>query len=368
MPDKDDTTAAKEGDSKADIMKGMKKFFNKSDIKTFNNSEGKDLKDDVRVNGLESSLLALEEAISITRETAETPEMWDFEPSIFEGFGKTREDLLIAYLRWSLKIEIPDDAEKQAELELDVPFNVSKTVRRLKKYAEWMHRNQQYVTEAPMVKENFRDIYMNMACFMSSTHSVDGCVLWFIDVDRNKEFTKLSHSEFIRIFCFNLHCLMFDEQVQRRGCIIIEDLAYIGFSRCMKSFPAEAKKETDRLMQGAGAIKMHKFVIMRSPWWFNAMMKMMALFLSKKIRSRIALHHKKWEVAASYAGGLQYFPSGFGKGGMDEACVDRVFGHDYPWECRIEPNQDPSMGKKASKSGRTMHPEGFDPGMIGEDE
>jgi len=90
-------------------------------------------------------------------------------------------------------------------------------------------------------------------------------VIWILDVDRYKLTKRPDANALVRMFAFTMHALCFDMDAQRNGVIIVEDLAFVGFGKIMKMFPMDAKRDIDKLSQGASSMRMHKFCIVRSP-------------------------------------------------------------------------------------------------------
>merc|ERR1719198_1754855 len=90
--------------------------------------------------------------------------------------------------------------------------------------------------------------------------------------------------------------------------------------------PPSVKNKIDRLSQGAGAIKLNKFVFYRPPGWMNIMMGIMKLFISKKLMMRMtSLGEEELKTWMQGLGGKQVFPSdvmnGIGCGNK----IDRIF-------------------------------------------
>eukprot|EP00729_Bicosta_minor_P024509 gene24509-12410_t len=98
----------------------------KAQTKMADEAEGKDLAGDFRVVGMGAALSALKEGIAtkeaMMRESAEDEkdaDKWLFAASQVEMFEKTLDDLMEAYLRWSLK---PEDRGKGSD-HADSNFN-----------------------------------------------------------------------------------------------------------------------------------------------------------------------------------------------------------------------------------------------------
>lgn len=316
--------------------RAFSKFFNKKDMKAFNEAEGKDLVTDGRAVGLAAAVVLLEERITAHRNDAKKckrPEMWDFNAGVLQKFTKSRTELLHSYLRWSIKEGIPK--EDQEEFEAAATFNVDKAFRRVLAYAEWMQDHKAILDKCPFNAEHFRKGYIKTGNFCPDITDSSGRLMWIVDCLRGDEPPKLAVEMLILQTCYSMHCLAFDMDSQRTGIVILEDMAYMGFGTMMKVFPMDAKKEIDILFQGVSPVRMHKFCIVRSPMWMTLIMKFMGMFMSKKMKARMGVYGKDFDKLVAEVGGPEYMPAGFASGGSNTTCKDRFFGHEFPWPNRI---------------------------------
>ena len=130
------------------------------------------------------------------------------------------------------------------------------------------------------------------------------------DINASKTLTP---EENLRYFVWYSHCIMFDKNAQEHGVVIAESLAKIGFWAAMTIFPPKLGAKLDRLTIGVLPVKMKKFYIFDCPRWMHVMMALMSPFLSKKMKSRLAILDKDFETMYEELGGLDYVIKGFGE-------------------------------------------------------
>ena len=92
--------------------------------------------------------------------------IWDFGASPHEEFGKSLDDTYLAFLKWA---RLKQDTTK---------VNVSKALRRLESYAEWMESASSDLTEPPLSSSSIKSCLDVWG--MNSTIDSEGRFLWWI--------------------------------------------------------------------------------------------------------------------------------------------------------------------------------------------
>eukprot|EP00294_Goniomonas_avonlea_P013768 CAMPEP_0114540304 /NCGR_PEP_ID=MMETSP0114-20121206/690_1 /TAXON_ID=31324 /ORGANISM="Goniomonas sp, Strain m" /LENGTH=346 /DNA_ID=CAMNT_0001724445 /DNA_START=17 /DNA_END=1057 /DNA_ORIENTATION=+ len=282
-------------------MASMKDMFDEG-ATMMKEANGTELKGDVICTGLPAALAGLKQLVTAEHQKASGAKenKWDFRYCPLSEFpGKTMDDLFVAYLKWSQK-----DKNKAAQT-----FNISKTLRRLDNYASWMAEHGPELFASGPLGDAMPLARVAMDGFVCLGN--ENVVHWWIDLGKC-DFTKLPPLEMLRATVWNIHAITFIPAVQENGIVFIEDLAYCGFRELMAAFPKEMKQKTDKLFQGASAIKMRKFIFLRAPWWMNFFMKLMKAILSKKLASRMVTYGEDYEALKREVGGAQWIPAGFG--------------------------------------------------------
>jgi len=239
-------------------------------------------------------------------------------------FEKTLDDLMEAYLRWSLK---PEDRGKGSD-HADSNFNVTKTLRRMEALADWGWENKASVMEPPMEIGQLEEFYPRLGTCIS-TFTSDGSPLWcfsfkMMDVaDLKKDTAK--QDLLIRNHWYLMHKMAFFPSTQDIGVTMVMDIGHAGVFESMGIMPAKVKAKCDKLMQGASAIKMIKFCMCRPSFWMKAMMKFFKLFMSKKMQSRMLSVGDDFGKLYKHVGGADNVPSCLGFPGAVGTNEDRAF-------------------------------------------
>ena len=110
----------------------------KESIKTFSNADGSDKQGDIIVKTKEEALKIIQDLVAKKQDEAgalkkekrkvKMTAVWNFRTSPHEEFGKTLDDLFMAFVVWA-KVKEDDDKSDGEE-----QFNASKAFRRLVSY------------------------------------------------------------------------------------------------------------------------------------------------------------------------------------------------------------------------------------------
>lgn len=133
-----------------------------------------------------------------------------------------------------------------------------------------------------------------------------------------KEFKPEDH---LRAFVWYSHAMMYNESAQKNGMVFIQNLAKLGMLDSFTMMPTKLSTKLDRLTIGVLPLKMQCMYMFESPTWVNVFMKIIGVFMSKKMKERIVFL-KSWdETDTDKIGGLEAIPKGFGKvnGTLDES-------------------------------------------------
>jgi hypothetical protein len=266
-----------------------------------------------------------------------------------EEFNATRDDLLLAFLKWAEK-EIPtedvtktstkgkssassssssflksfgrknskagndggtvgsNEEDSSAPTEytetaptMTVKCNVSKATRRMDAYFKWM-------------KDNRHEIYgpdgLNRLTFGSIkdaakiwdiqiTYDDDQKFVWWIDLAKLKDgesIKSLDPNHHLRYVVWFAHLVMFDDKARSNGAVIVEDLAHIGFWKLATLLPHELSVKMDRLTIGILPVKMKAIHVFGAAGWMHLLMNLMKPFMGQKMRQRMIMVPKSVDV------------------------------------------------------------------------
>lgn len=150
-----------------------------------------------------------------------------------------------------------------------------------------------------------------------STVDKEGRLVWWMDLEQmdlariKKDFAPEDH---LRAFVWYGHALMYNESAQKNGMVIVENCAKMGMKDCFTMMPMKLATKLDRLTMGVLPVKMQYCYIFESPTWMNVFMKILGVFMSKKMKERMVFL-KSWDDFDKIDGleGLNAVPKGFGK-------------------------------------------------------
>jgi len=319
---------AQDGDgAEPKSLGGLLKFLRKNSdgtnvvketVKSFSNADGSDEKGDLIVQDAEDGLIKLKHlvesdklALEFSKKSKDNEKAirWEFRTSPHEQFGKTLDDTFRAFIIWS----------KTKDEDVVSGYNISKAFRRLASYADWMEETGDDLTEPALSADSCKaalDAWA-MKCSVASGGKEEGSAgsfCWWIDlgaVDIKAVKKDIPPKDSLRSFVWYAHYVMYDENAQSNGILFFESCGNVGFMDMMTMVPMKLGVKLDRLTIGVLPIKMKKFYILETPTWMDMLMKFMSMFMSKKMKSRIAVA-KDWSVVEEAVGGKESIPKGFG--------------------------------------------------------
>jgi len=285
------------------------------DIFSKEKSTGSDLKTDKFTD--EAAVLDVLKALIEEKKTSITKEdvrkKWDFHSSPHAHFGKTLDDTYMAFLSWA---RVKEDKSK---------VNVSKAFRRLESYADWMHDAAADLTNPPLTTESVKKA-VDAWAFNTSIDS-EGRLVWWCDMGKfnysqfKDDFTPEDH---LRAFVWYLHAVLYNESARENGMIFVQNVNKIGLVQCLTLMPPKLSTKLDRLTIGVLPIKMQCIYMFETPTWINIFMKIVGVFMSKKMKERMVT--LKWDEIDKI-GGVEAIPKGFGKveGTLEESVIEKMY-------------------------------------------
>ena len=236
---------------------------------------------DTEEDGLESLKQMVEEAKTNPRRR---PEKWSFEASPLDCFEKTKDDLLMAFVRWS---RLSDANSDQDSLDSDAKYNISKAFRRLESYANWMLKTGTDMTEPPLTKESIQEAWGVWSLKVS--YDKHNRLVWWMDMDAvdAEAVQELKPVDSLRLFCWFAHYVLLDRHAQQYGMVLVQNLGKKHLLKQMALMPPKLMLKIDRLTIGTMPVKTKQLYIVRSPQWAKLVMGLAQPFLSQKLRQRI---------------------------------------------------------------------------------
>ena len=281
---------------------------------------GADLPDDVVAQ-------TMPEALTILQNMAKDLEMPDF---VYDAFGKTRQDLLSAFLYWAST----EEGQKKKSLckgginERSNDIKVSKAFRRLEAYVDWMKQSEQDFEDAhtgnrlpvlppPKVYDAFR---------VSLTRDACGRIVWWMDLDLTDEdaVRTFDASESRRFFVWFAHFVMFNKDAQQNGIVFMNNLAHLSFWNFMTMLPLEVGIKTDEFMICVVCLKTKLVTFANRPAWATFAYRILSVFLKKDMKRRVFNvkdNTQEESIKEVLGGGEEYIPAGYfgfkGTSGID---------------------------------------------------
>ena len=304
-------------------------------------ADGKELKGDVyAVNGFEEGLILIKQMIKDEALKSDKNELlWSFQTSPLGDFGKTVDDLLKAFLRWSIVDNhltngharddngcsligginhYPSESEK---------INVSKAFRRLTAYTQWMQSVSDDLSTSHLTYES---IAPSLEIFsINVTHDNCGRLVWWVDLGKTKidALKAQSTADTTRMFVWVAHLLFLDDAAQTKGLVVIDDMAEIGFWEYMTMLPLKVGISVDRFLISVTPLKAKNVLMMHRPKWAEIAYGLLSWFLNERMKSRVTMVEKGEEetILNKAVGGKAFIPSGFGNtnGQVEEDLIAR---------------------------------------------
>ncbi|KAL3773415.1 hypothetical protein ACHAWO_004860 [Cyclotella atomus] len=290
-------------------------------------ADGKDIKGDVyAVNGLDEGLALIKKMVKEEAEKSRENEiMWTFQTSPLGDFGKTTDDLLLAFLRWSIVDNHLTNGHARDDNgcsligginyypDGDKRINVSKAFRRLTSYTHWMDSVSQDLLLSPLT---YASISPSLEIFsIQITHDDCGRLVWWVDLGKTKidELKAQSTTDTTRMFVYIAHMLFLDTAAQTKGLVVIDDMAEISFWQYMTMLPLKVGISVDRFLISVTPLKAKQVVMMHRPKWVEIAYSLLSLFLNERMKSRVTMVKNGDEVNVlnKAVGGSAFIPFGF---------------------------------------------------------
>lgn len=253
----------------------------------------------------EDALTKFKQFIQAKKSKAKRPKykaMWDFRSSPHEQFHKTLDDTFLCFIKWAkLKTRGQEDT-----------YNVSKALRRIEAYAEWMEENAGDLVEPPLTPASVKEALD--ACQLKVSIDKDENFVWWFDLnamDREKIKNEIKIEDSLRSFVWYAHYIMFHPNAQDGGMTIVENVAKVGFFESFSMVPMSLSAKLNGLTIGVLPVKLKKLYLLEAPGWMRTFMRIVSVFLSKKMKSRIVILDDWSKVAEEL--GEDCIPKGFGK-------------------------------------------------------
>lgn len=295
-------------------------------ISVVKGADGVELKGDVYAQDMDEGLTELQSMVSAAASKSKDDEMaWSFHTTPLVDFGKTIDDVLLAFLRWSVvdKNSSQDDTSCQLiggvnnyRLESigKQGINVSKAFRRLTSYIQWMKSVSSDLMDPPLTYES---ITPSLSTFsIQVTHDDCGRLIWFVNLGKTdlSAFKSKSTRETTRMFVWVAHLLFLDEGAQTKGLVVVDDMSEISFWNYMTMLPVQVGISVDRFLISVTPLKAKNVVLMHLPKWAEVGYGLLSFFLTAKMKSRVTMVKKGDEVEtlARVVGGPEFVPVEFG--------------------------------------------------------
>ena len=291
-------------------------------------ADGKDMWGDIYAkNGLEEGLHLLKQMVhEEASKPIENHLAWDFHTSPLNDFKKTVDDLLMAFLRWSIVDNHLTNGHAKDNNGCSLigginyfpsetaNINVSKAFRRLTAYTHWMGSVSEDLSISPLTYES---ISTSLSIFsIRVTHDDCGRLVWWVDLGKTKidMLKSQATSETTRMFVWLAHLLFLDEAAQTKGLLVIDDMAQIGFWEYMTMLPLKVGISVDRFLISVTPLKAKNVIIMHRPKWAEMAYGLLSWFLNERMKSRVTMVEKGEEesILNKAVGGSAGIPVNFG--------------------------------------------------------
>ena len=290
-------------------------------------ADGQDLRGDVYTdNGFGEGLLLIKQMVNDeAAKSAENKLIWSFYTSPLSDFGKTVDDLLLAFLRWAVVDNHRTNGHARADNGCSLigginhypseseKLNVSKAFRRLTSYTQWMQSVSEDLLISPLTYES---VAPSLEIFsIHVTHDKCGRLVWWVDLGKTQidVLKAQSTSETTRMFIYVAHLLFLDNNAQTKGLVVVDDMAQIGFWEYMTMLPLKVGINVDRFLISVTPLKAKNVIMMHRPKWVEIAYGLLSWFLNDRMKSRVTMVEKGEEetVLNNAVGGSAFIPIGF---------------------------------------------------------
>lgn len=292
-------------------------------ISVIQGAEGIDLKGDVLAMDMDEGLLVLQNMVRMAG-IASKDEDWSFSLAPLKDFGRSIDDVLLAFLRWAAVDTHSSLDEKTCQLVGGVNYfpltemkglNVSKAFRRLTSYVQWIQSVKSDLTDPPIT---FQSISQSLSIFaFHVTHDSCGRLVWWVNLGKTDMTAVKSQSprETTRMFVWVAHLLFLDDRAQTNGLVIVDDMSEIGFWSYMTMLPVQVGISIDRFLISVTPLKAKNVVLMHRPKWMEIGYGLLSWFMTDKMRSRVTMasNGEEAETLDRVVGGADFIPEDFGR-------------------------------------------------------
>eukprot|EP00039_Didymoeca_costata_P023467 m.7225 g.7225 ORF g.7225 m.7225 type:complete len:324 (-) comp3670_c1_seq2:1829-2800(-) len=272
----------------------------KKSTKLMNDMEGKEKKEDILIEDLEEATTQL--IAEYEKGVAKNPDH-SIDRFPFEALKTDLRHVCRNYCVWSKK-------------ETTSKYNISKALRRLEKLADWIKSHKDLLDEKPITAEECEPILKPMGLFESKVRDPQGRIVWVFSVERidSKTLNTFDANTQIRAHFYNFCYMCTHDEAVASEVILVEQLCYKGMWFLMNMIDRKVKAASDQLLMGCGAIKIKKIHMAENTWFMSKIMAIFSMFMSKKMRERIAIYGSNWDKLYDAIGGTHIVPKGFGPG------------------------------------------------------
>lgn len=288
--------------------------------------------DDVFANDMDTALSMFQEMIpdewthlsSSTNKTTTTL-LSDVLP--LEEFGKTLDDLYLAFLHWSLADSAEDHKEESTTCNLHggvnagkaKQVNVSKAYRRMERYMEWMQETHDDLVSPNDKLSSTSLVDMWSAFQMKMTYDDCGRLVWWLDlalVDLPRIQSEIPPRDITRLFVWIAHYIMFNPQAQNNGIVFFSGMGHMDFWTFMTMLPVDVGLKLDSFTISVIPAKTKFLVLYDRPGWAKFLFQLIKPFLRRAMQRRViviedGLYDR--DVVKDVLGtGKQAIPSGLG--------------------------------------------------------
>ena len=169
-----------------------------------------------------------------------------------------------------------------------------------------MHETGTDLTKPPLTSDSIKKA-LDAWAFNSSIDK-EGRLVWWCDmgaIDQKQLKADFTPEDHLRAYVWYAHAIMYNEAARENGIVFISNFAKIGMVQCFTLMPAKLGAKLDKLTIGVLPIKMQCMYTFESPTWVNIFMKLIGMFMSKKMKERMVFMKDWSESETDKIGGLE---------------------------------------------------------------
>jgi len=222
-------------------------------------------------------------------------EKWNFTAVPLECFGKTMDDILLAFLNWT-KIEDADEC-----------YDVTKAFARLGDYATWMHVRRDELRG--ITNDSIQPV--RKAWNIMTSRDKLGRVVWWLDLASVEGLKELTAADSLQFFVWFAHYLIFRPQVQHHGVVIVINLAQVNLATFLSMLPPNLTRKLEHFTIDVLPIQTKQMYVTGSPTWCNLFMSVIKPFITEEMRRRVVT--LETPAGLEKVLGIDCIPEGFGR-------------------------------------------------------